>query len=61
VITWDATEVPSGDGEVRRYTAGDYVTEVWCPAADDGAQRLFRPMPEPEPVPGPIPEPEVEL
>jgi hypothetical protein len=30
-----------------------YVTEVWCPPADDGVQRLFAPMREPEPLPEP--------
>jgi hypothetical protein len=28
-----------------------YVTEIWCPPADDGIQRLHSPMPEPEPEP----------
>jgi hypothetical protein len=28
-----------------------YVTEIWCPPADDGIQRLHSPMPEPEPDP----------
>lgn len=32
-----------------------YVTEIWCPAADDGVQRLHSSMKEPEP------EPEAEL
>ncbi|MGH3184708.1 MAG: hypothetical protein ACRDOE_22760 [Streptosporangiaceae bacterium] len=32
-----------------------YVTEIWCPAVDDGAQRLHSQMKEPEP------EPEAEL
>jgi hypothetical protein len=37
-----------------------YVTEVWCPSADDGIQRLHSPIPEPEPERGPDPDPEVE-
>jgi hypothetical protein len=32
-----------------------YVTEIWCPAVDDGVQRLHSPMKEPGP------EPEMEL
>lgn len=34
----------------------EYVTEIWCPAADDGRQALHSPMREPEP----LPEPELE-
>ena len=26
-----------------------YVTEIWCPAADEDVQRLHSPMKEPEP------------
>lgn len=33
-----------------------YVTEIWCPPADDGVQRLHSPMKEP----GSEPEPEAE-
>ena len=25
-----------------------YITHIWCPAVDDGVQRLHSPMPEPE-------------
>ena len=28
-----------------------YVTEIWCPPADDGVQRLHSPMKEPESEP----------
>ncbi len=37
-----------------------YVTEVWCPPADNGVHRLHLPMREPEPLPEPLPEPEPE-
>ena len=33
-----------------------YVTEIWCPPADNGVQRLHSHMREPEP----LPEPELE-
>ena len=39
---------PAIDPELR---ADAYVTEVWCPPADNGIQRLYSPMkadPEPE-------------
>jgi hypothetical protein len=35
---------------------GAYVTEIWCPPADNGVHSLFLPMREPEP----LPEPELE-
>jgi hypothetical protein len=41
-----------------------YVTEIWCPPADDGVQRLHSHMREPEPearTPEPYPELEAEL
>ena len=28
-----------------------YVTEIWCPPADDGVQRLHSPMKEPQSEP----------
>jgi hypothetical protein len=31
--------------------ASAYVTEIWCPPADNGVHRLFQPMREPEPLP----------
>jgi len=36
-----------------------YVTQVWTPAADDGALRIHSRMPDPEPLPDL--EPELEL
>ena len=37
----------------------EYVTEIWCPPADNGVHALHSRMPEPEPLPEP--EPEAEL
>jgi hypothetical protein len=37
----------------------EYVTEIWCPPADNGVQALHSHMREPEPLPEP--EPEAEL
>jgi hypothetical protein len=33
-----------------------YVTEIWCPPADDGVHALSSHMLEPEPLPEPEPE-----
>lgn len=45
-------EYPEAEAEAESRT---YITEIWCPALDDGVQRLHSPMKEPEP------EPEAEL
>ena len=37
--------------------ARTYLTEIWCPPADNGVHRLHSPMREPEP----LPEPEAEI
>ena len=52
MTTWgdDPPEPRAGEHGPRMY-----VTELWCPPADDGVQRLHSPMKEPEP------EPEIEL
>jgi hypothetical protein len=39
--------------------ARTYVTEIWCPPADNGVQALSSRMPEPEPLPEPEPEAEI--
>jgi hypothetical protein len=36
-----------------------YVTEVWCPPADNGRVAVHSRMPEPEPLPEPEPEAEI--
>ena len=41
--------------------ATEYVTEVWCPPADDGQPALHSRMREPEPLSEPEPEPEAEI
>ena len=43
---------PGSDHDVREprpdeNQLGTYVTEIWCPPADDGVQRLHSPMKEP--------------
>jgi hypothetical protein len=45
----------------RKADAQSYVTEVWCPPADNGRQALHSRMREPEPLPEPEPEPEAEI
>ncbi len=39
----------------------EYVTEIWCPPADDGRRSLHLPMRPPEPIPEAGPEPETEI
>ena len=34
-------------------TTRTYVTEIWCPPADNGVHALSSRMPEPEPLPDP--------
>ncbi len=53
-------------GHARRSQPGgapavttEYVTEVWCPLADNGVHALHSHMPEPEPLPEPEPEAEI--
>jgi hypothetical protein len=41
-----------------RPAAGSYVTEIWCPPADNGVHALHSHMREPEPLPEPEPEAE---
>jgi hypothetical protein len=36
-----------------------YVTEIWCPPANNGVHALHSNMPEPEPLPEPEPEAEI--
>ena len=36
-----------------------YVTEIWCPPADNGVHALHWRMREPEPLPEPEPEAEI--
>ena len=36
--------------------ARTYITEIWCPPADNGRHALPSRMPEPEPLPEPEPE-----
>ena len=53
--TWAESESAPG-AEPRTY-----ITQVWTPAADDGAIRIHSGMPDPEPLPDPEPEIEPEL
>jgi hypothetical protein len=43
----------------QRIADRSYVTEIWCPPADNGVHALHSHMPEPEPLPEPEPEAEI--
>ena len=47
-------EVTTDDRQPRAY-----VTEIWCPPADNGVHALHWRMREPEPLPEPEPEAEI--
>jgi hypothetical protein len=57
-VTYGMTSTEADPDEHQPRT---YVTEVWCPPADNEVHRLHLPMKEPEPLPTPAPEADMTI